>query len=195
MRHRNVLAGIAAAFLTMTIAGSGAADAATPPPKPTPHIETPQIATPQTGVNCSQIGATTENRGYQMLCVNVDNYHFWVPVIIARGAKAALHLRLNEARYACNQPIIQIVFDTETLVGTEWTPKQDDGQTQVQFHFIGNGAGPGGLWGTVEAASGGENRLRVNVATQVITTWDMIRLIRKDTGIASSGKPIIEPCV
>lgn len=118
----------------------------------------------------------------------------WDPPI-GRGIRSAPHIRLNEAQYICGQPIIQIIFDTETLIGKEWTPTQDNSRTLVQVHFIGNGAGAGGTWETVTSTSGGEHRLRVNIATQTLPTWDLMRVIREDTGIASSGRPPADDCL
>ena len=83
-------------------------------------------------------------------------------------------------------PALVVAYGTEVLDGTAWTPRPDDGKVGLQVHYVGDGSGAG-EWATVPAVSGGEGRLRLAAGGP---TFDLVRVIRTDTGVTSTPRPI-----
>jgi hypothetical protein len=100
------------------------------------------------------------------------------------AAAPVLHLGIGGAG-DCSGTIV-VAYGTETLDGTAWSARPDDGRVGLQVHYVGDGSGAG-AWTTVPAVSGGEGRLRLAAGGP---TFDLVRVIRTDTGVTSTPRPI-----
>lgn len=85
--------------------------------------------------------------------------------------------------------LLEVGYGTERLRGGVWEVVPDSWGAEVQLHYVGNGAAPGGQWETVP----GIHRTEGNVSAQVagLPTWDSVRVaVTEDDGavVASSGR-------
>lgn len=102
--------------------------------------------------------------------------------VVSATHPAPVHIGVTAAG-TCTTALV-VAYSTEALDGVTWKARQDDGKAKVQLHYVGDGSGAG-QWADVASVSGGENRRRV---TLQVPTFDLVRVVRTDTGVTSTGR-------